>query len=454
MTKSSKTSLSGIDLDPRAPREVDGLAIHTFWGELAFRLGGEPGYEQVREHDESGGAPGGDVLRKLLGGGPTLLLLDEVLVYVEKAGGRTGDDPLRRQALLFLHTLTEVVRGLPNAAMVFSLQASAHESLGDEALFQELDHLVTRVDAKRQPVDDDEVIRVVQRRLFPGFGEDPAHERVASEVAREYALAYGRLREALAETAGERRAANAERERLERRIVESYPFHPALLDVMFHRWGSLPSYQRTRGALQFLARAVHAIWEGARLPQPLIGPGDVALEDEHVRGAFFSQVGERERYTSVLAADITGGGARAAEVDRRVASNSPAYEQLRVGTRCATAVMLYSFGGRDQERGVTEVELIESLVSPALDRNVLTAALHDLREELLYLHHTGRRYRFEPKPNLNLLIAQETKKWTPDDVLKRIQDQLAHALRPASDQALLWPPDSGAIPDEPRFRIV
>ena len=125
--------------------------IHTLWGELAFRLGGEPGYEQVRVHDD-GGCPGGDVLNKLLGGGPTLLLLDEVLVYVEKAGGRTGDDPLRQQALLFLHTLTEVVRGLPNAAMVFSLQASAHEALGDEALFQQLDHLVTRVDAKRQPV--------------------------------------------------------------------------------------------------------------------------------------------------------------------------------------------------------------------------------------------------------------------------------------------------------------
>jgi hypothetical protein len=31
--------------------------------------------------------------------------------------------------------------------------------------------------------------------------------------------------------------------------------------LIYHRWGSLSSYQRTRGALQFLARVVHALWK-------------------------------------------------------------------------------------------------------------------------------------------------------------------------------------------------
>jgi predicted AAA+ superfamily ATPase len=447
--------LSGLDLDPRTPRVVDGLAIRTLWGELAFRLGGQPAYEKVRVHDETGTAPGGNVLRSVIGTGPVLILLDEVLVYVERAGGKTGADPLRRQVTLFLQALTEVVRNLPHAATVYSLQASVHEAAGDEALLQQLDHLVTRVDAKREPVSDDEVMRVVQRRLFPSFGEDPAHQQVAREVAREYAIAYRRLREGAAETEGERRAAGQEAERFEARILDSYPFHPDLLDLMYHRWGSLPSYQRTRGALQFLARVVHAVWDGARPPRPLIGPSDVPLEDEHVRGAFFSQVGERERYSSVLSADITGDGARCREVDRRIAADSPAFEQLRVGTRCATAIMLYSFGAREgEDRGVLESELVPSLVAPDLDRNVTTTALHDLREELLYLHHTGRRYRFEPKANLNLLIAEESKKWQPEEVLERVKKELAQLLAPAADRALLWPEDSKAIPDgEPVFRV-
>lgn len=338
-----------------------------------------------------------------------------------------------------------------------SLQASEHEAAGDQALLADLDHLVGRVDAKREPVSDEEVVRVVQRRLFPAFGDDSQHGEVAREAAREYALAYARLREGFAETAAERRAVRADAERFEERVAQAYPFHPALLDLMYHRWGSLPSYQRTRGALQFLASVVHAIWNGTRRPQALIGPGDVALEDEAVRGAFFSQVGERERFSSVLAADIAGEGARCRDVDRRIAIDSPALEHQRVGTRTATAIMLFSFGGRQgEDRGVVESDLLESLVSPALDRNVVTAALHDLREELLYLHHAGRRYRFEPKANLNLLIAQERKRFQPEEVIRRVREALAQALGHAPrDEALIWPPDSGAIPDGvPSFRLV
>lgn len=449
--------LSGLDLDPWTPRVTDdGLKIQTLWGELAFRLGGQTAFERVRVHDENGSSPSGNVLRPILGTGPVLILLDEVLVYVERAGGKRGDEPLRRQVMIFLQGLTEVVRNLPNAAMVYSLQASVHEAAGDEALLSELDHLVTRVDAKREPVSDDEVMRVVQRRLFPEFGEDPAHERIATSVAREYALSYKRLREGYAETDSDRRAAGQEAERLEARILQSYPFHPLLLDLMYHRWGSLPSYQRTRGALQFLARVVHALGDGAQAAQPLIGPGDVPLEDEHVRGAFFSQVGERERYSSVLSADISGNEARSREVDRRIASDSPVYEQLRVGTRCATAIMLYSFGAREgEDKGVLEGELVQSLVSPSLDRNVVTTCLHDLREELLYLHHTGRRYRFEPKANLNLLISDEMKKFESEEVLDRVKTEIGKLLSSAGDAAVLWPPDSGAIPDgHPIFRIV
>jgi hypothetical protein len=447
--------LSGMDLDPLTPRDVDGLKIHTLWGELAFRLGGQAAYEKVRQHDEQWKPPGGNVLRPLIGTGPAVILLDEVLVYVQRAGGKTGQDQQRRQVMTFLQGLTEVVRSLPNAAMVYSLQASVHEAAGDEALLQALDHLVTRLDAKREPVSDDEVMRVVQRRLFPEFGADASQVDVARQVAREYAIAFKKMREAFAETVADRRAAAQEAERFEARVIDSYPFHPALLDLMYHRWGSLPSYQRTRGALQFLARVVHGILEHERAPQALIGPGDVPLEDEHVRGAFFSQVGERERYSSVLAADLTGGSARSAEVDRRIAADSPAYEPLRVGTRCATAIMLYSFGGRKgEERGVLESELVQALVSPELDRNVITTCLHDLREELLYLHHSGRRYRFEPKANLNLLINEERSKWEPQEVLDRVRQALARVLGPARDRAVLWPPDSGAIPDEPAFRIV
>jgi len=446
--------LHGLALDPHVPRQPEAGApfLRTLWGELAWQLGGAEAYTLVQAQDQARTAPGSEVLRQLLDGPPTLILLDEVLVYVQKAYTiPIHDSTLGRQTIVFLQTLTEVVRGLRHAAMVYSLQASVHEVAGDEALLSELDHLVTRVDAKREPVSGDEVMRVVQHRLFQDLGD----ESVRREVARAYAELYRRFREGMSETESERREASREAEVLEERVLASYPFHPDLLDLMNYRWGGLPNYQRTRGALQFLATVVHALWHDAGQAQPLIGPGDVPLHNDAVRNALFSQVGEREHWTSVLEADLIGTTARVHEVDRRVGQESPALQHLRVGTRLATAAFLYSFGARkSEERGVLESELIAACLAPGLDRMVLTATLSDLREYLLYLWYTARRYRFETRPNLNKLIADEARKWRPEEVLDRIRDELAQRLN-GGRGAVLWPQDSSHIPDrEPEFKVV
>lgn len=435
--------LSGEELDPLTPMvSRGGIRTHTLWGELAAQVGR---YEVVAEHDRTGSAPGGHTLRQVLGEGPVLVLLDEVLVYVEKAMAvERGDSTLGRQAMLFVQALTEAVNGHPRAAMVYSLQASVGEAAGAEGLLAQLDHLVTRIDAKREPVSGDEVMRVVQRRLFSELG-DPA---VRQQVAAACADLIRRQLVAQAETDDARREAAVEARRLEERIVAAYPFHPELLDLMYHRWGALPSYQRTRGALQFLACVTHSLWH-AGSQAPLIGPGDVDVSDEATRGAFFSQVGERERYTSVLDGDIVAGGSGAKLVDRRIGADAPALAQLRVGTRVATAIMLYSFGAREgEERGVLESDLVAATLVPGLDRNVILAALHDLREEELYLHYTGRRYRFEPTPNLTKLVRDEANKFSGSEVLEVVRKGLETQLRDGGS-VVVWP----ATPEGIRDRV-
>ena len=449
--------LSGLGLDPRQPRLVDGLELHTLWGELAYQLGGRDGYERVRQQDLDWAAPGGDVLSALIGTRPTLILLDEVLLYAAAAKGGSGTDPRYSQVLGFLQKLTETVKSSRNAAMIYSLQASIHEAGGDASMLRDLEHLVGRVDRKREPVADDELVRVVQRRLFPEFGSRPEHLDAARDAATEFELAFRRVREGYAQTTGEKRAAGADAERFSRRIVESYPFHPELLDLMYHRWGSLPSYQRTRGALQFLATVVAALWSPDAVTGPLIGPGDVPFDDDGVRSTFFTQVGEaRERYMSVLSADVAGDGARAKRIDDRFGNELPKFRSLAVGTRVASAVMMYSFGGRPgEDKGVVEADLVQSLTTPDLDRTVLTSALHDLRDQLIYLHWSGRRYRFEPKANLNLLIDEAARPFDTDEVDNRLLAEVRDVLRPDATEAIVWPGAPEDIPDrEPRFRIV
>jgi predicted AAA+ superfamily ATPase len=444
--------LSGVDLDPSSPRTHDGTVAKTMWGELAWQLGGADAYRLVAAQDETGQAPGKDVLAQLLPADvPTLLLLDEVLVYVEKAKALPlGDSTLGAQVLLFLQALTELVGSHPRAAMVYSLQKSVLEAAGDESLLLALDHLVTRVDAKREPVTGDEVMRVVQRRLFSDLGSEDDRRATADG----YAEIFRRYRRQLAETEEERRNADAEAGRFAERISASYPFHPALLDLMHQRWTTLPSYQRTRGALQFLATVVHALWGSDWQQLPLIAPGDVRFDDERVRGAFFSQVGDREGFTGVLERDLTGANAGVKEIDRRLAADSHRLATLRVGTRVASATMLYSFGGRtDEEKGVLEGELVGALLAPDLDRNLLTTALADLRDELLFLHHTGRRYRFDKTPNLNQLLVNEADKLSAEEVTAAVRSEIERKIG-ASQSALLWPMEGRQIPDEePVFRV-
>jgi len=222
---------------------------------------------------------------------------------------------------------------------------------------------------------------------------------------------------------------------------------------MYQRWGSLPSYQRTRGALQFLATVTHSLWtsRAERTPQALIGPGDVDLSDEATRGTFFEQVGEASQYTAVVEADFLNADAGTRVVDQRVGREAPALERLRVGTRVATAIALLSFGAREgDERGALEHEVIAASLVPGLDGNVLRSALADLRgETLLYLHYTGWRYRFEPTPNLNKLIVTEQDKFEADEVLSVVRRNLEGALGATGGQGeiVVWPSGSGQIRD-------
>ena len=440
--------LHGLSLDVQTPRSVEpGVQLHTLWGELAYQLGGKQAYELVRTADEGRTAPNKPVLQTLIGDDPTLILLDEVLTYVEKANGvQVINSTYGRQVLIFLQTLTEAIRSLNRAAMIYSLQASQGEAYGAEGLLAELDHLVSRIDSKREPVNNEEILKVVQRRLFRDLGVP----EVRNAVAKAYAERYRSHIEA-----DDPSGATASARQLEQRILDSYPLHPMLLDLMYHRWGSLPSYQRTRGALQFLATAIHALWNTPSMAQPLLGPGDVLLEDERTRNALFTQVGEREQYLSVLSSDITGSDCTN-DVDRRMGEHNPVLRRLRVGTRVATATFLYSFGARQgEDQGVSRDDLIAACLSPEIDRSILTTTLHELQESLLYLHVSGGQYRFETRPNLNKLIADLARQPEPSEVLSEIKRRLDSLIGKVSGTyALLWPDDSNSIPDErPEFII-
>ena len=436
-----------LELDATGGRTVEGVRLRTMWGELAFRLGN---YEALRAADEARVAPGSGALRELIAAQPTVILLDEALAYMEAASGvRVEGSTLGQQTMVFLQNLTEVVANEKHAALVYSLQRSVGEAYGSTTLLDTLDHLVSRVDSKKEPVRGSEVLQVVRSRLFSDLGPG----KVRAAVATEYGAARTAMLKASAQTDSEVKEAERAGHRLAERIEQSYPFHPELLDLMYHRWGSLPSYQRTRGALQFLATVVGALHR-SDAGGALIGPGDIPFGDAAVKQAFYTQVGAAGEWDSVLAVDLTGDDARVQQVDAAVGMDAPTFRSLQVGTRLGRALLAFSFGAIDGEkRGVTTAELVATVQRPDLPFDVLETALAGVGARLLYVHGGDGRYRFETRPNLNKLLEDEARDVDPNDVDTRLKT--VFSARVGSPNHVLWPRSHAEVRDrKPEFTVV
>ena len=216
----------------------------TMWGWIASSLGKKKGYELLKAQDEARVAPGADEILELLAEGPNLILLDEILNYLISAGGvKVEQTTLRDETLTFIQRLTVAVGNTDNTALIFSLQSSKRESLEYVNLLQTVDHLAARKDQRREPVEGNEILSVIQRRLLAKLPT----EAEASPAANAFQETVTQMRRAYAQSNAERQQAEEDGLVLRNRIRASYPFHPALIDLMRERWAAIPDFQRTRG---------------------------------------------------------------------------------------------------------------------------------------------------------------------------------------------------------------
>ena len=436
----------GEKFDAVAGTVVDGLNIKTLWGIIAYQLGS---YDLIKEQDQKRVAPGGELIKKIVSDKPTLIILDEVSRYLERAmGEKVGESTLYRQAMEFLQTLTTEVAGSKFACMVYSLQASAREFFGNIEVLETLDHLTSRVDAKREPIKGDDIFFVIRKRLLA----EPPDEQVAIKVAELYIDLLKRNIFAYVSSEEERRELEEQLIKDRERFVMAYPFHPLLIDLMRERWASIPDFQRTRGVLRFLAVVLRTLKE-RKVRDILISATDIPIDDPEVKHAFFTEVGQREPFQAVLEADLIGPNATVKRIDERLFK-----DRGEPARKVATAILMYSFGGLPTAEGevsasgVSEEELMEVVISPYLDSTTSRAVLKELVAKCLYIHYDGSRYAFKTIPNINKVLEDEVEVIKDEIVELEIEKILEREL--SGKPALIWPNQSKNIPDEePRFLI-
>ena len=446
--------IDGQFFDAQVGKRLPGerVSIKTIWGWIAWALAGQEGYTIVREQDEARVSPGGDVIIELLKRGPSLILLDELLEYLISAGGvRVEQTTLRDETMSFLKRLTVAVGNVKNAAMVVSLQSSKRESLEYTGLLQTVEHLAARKDQRREPVEGNEILNVIQRRLLARIPD----QDVAARAAETHREVFTQIRRAYAQSDSERQQADEEGLLLRDRIKSSYPFHPDLIDIMRERWAAIPDFQRTRGALRFLASCLRSAHIAGH-SRILLGPGDIPIHDSEVRLAFFKEVGQREDFQPCLEHDFVGVNARAKRIDDRRARETTSETGKRPSTRLATTILMSSFGGLRRTGvgdgdplppGIGEMDLLRTCVGPDLDSTTVQACLKELKESCLYLHFDGTRYCFKKDPNVTLLIEQEVDAQDENRVRARIKELIEERLA-GQRSAIVWPSKSRDVPDK------
>jgi predicted AAA+ superfamily ATPase len=359
---------------------ADAISGKTPWGEIASQLGQ---YDVIKDHDKKRIAPGKAKLRQVLeAAGPTLILMDELLEYIVKANRAEKVEKITQgQTLAFLQELSELVASSKDCSLVITLPGSILERYDEEAerSLQQLQKISGRVEAVYIPVEGIELYEVIRTRLFENLGD----EKTRKQVAQGYFDLYQGL--------GTDVPSEARDIEYRDRIQRAYPFHPELIDVLYERWGSYPTFQRTRGVLRLLAEVVSDLYR-KKTVSPLIHSSLVNLENQSTRGEFVKHIGNE--YDSVIAADISGKNAKSPKIDKEMGSE---YEKYGIAKGIATSVFINSFSaGASKETTLPRIRV--SLLREGIPVTIVGDAVAKLEEELWYFHSERKQ---SPRKELN-----------------------------------------------------
>ena len=230
-----------------------------------------------------------------------------------------------------------------------------------------------------------------------------------------------------------------------KRFEAAYPFQPEVIDVLFQRWGSFPNFQRTRGVLRLLSLVIDSLKEKAI---PYISLADFDLSVQEIRQELLKPIGLE--YDSVIAADITGKDAGAKKVD---VGFGGAYKGLRLGSRAATTIFLYSFSG-GPEKGADLEEIKRSGTTTGNPSSALTEAVNGLQEKLFYLQHESGRSYFTNQPNLNSILLIRMENLNDQTIDEFEETELKKNLSSGGLKTFVWPRDGSDVPDDAELKLI
>lgn len=452
--------LVGNRISPGNPvKKNDGTVINTFWGELAWQLGGKKAFETIRADDEKATNPG-DRLRELfIQYGPCVVLIDEWVAYArqlyDKDGIRLPAGSFETQ-FTFAQTLTESAKLANNCLLVISLPASEavgspHTQADDtevggqrgrEAL-ERLQNVIGRVESTWKPASAEEGFEIVRRRLFEPLTEQS--QFIARDaVARAFHDLYNTQQQ---EFPNECRNTD-----YEARIKAAYPIHPEVFDRLYSDWSTLVRFQRTRGVLRLMAAVIHNLWEKGD-PNPLIMPCSIPISDSYVQFELTRYLSDN--WTPVIEKDVDGPGSLPLRMDNEI----PNLGKISACRRVARTIYLGSAPtATAAHRGIEDRQIKLGCVMPGESPAIFGDAMRRLAGSATYLYQDGPRYWYSTQPTLTKMAADraEDLKRKPEDVSREVERRVRLDVKSTGDFSRVhpFPQSSQDVPDDTDARLV
>mgnify|MGYP006285310499 FL=1 len=381
----------------------------TIWGEIAYQLKGEEGYEIVKGSDQDMLSPGEDALNELIGADKCLILIDEIALYLARSSGITigeeGGTNLAEATITFLQELTQLSSSNNNVALVMT-------SLDEQSVFRErtsqlksmLERETEEEEIKQNIRDAKQVVARIVQSLEPTKGEEFAHiirHRLFDSIDKSvkdqvlYAYMEGYKRDGVSEQLPHL-VKNPEYLEV---MDKSYPFHPEIINILRTKTSSIENFHKTRGVLRLLSLLVKDVWT-KRLDTPMIHPYHLDFSNSEIYNELIHRL-DKSELSPAIAEDLYNKDqeTRAEKVDQKY---SKPY-----GTWITSTILLHSLTGilgTDVKKGANPAELKHSMYQPGMDIEVVNRALEDLDEKWFYFDRQGQNYMCGLQPRLNKII--------------------------------------------------
>jgi len=393
--------IDGIKLSPSQPQRHGNVSANTIWGELAWQLLGDEGYQMVAQSDADGASPGKEVVRQLVEkAAPCVILIDELVAFIRQLEvGKQFNAGTFDSNISFIQALTEAMKSVPNAILLASLPESEIEvggTMGQRAL-ESLEKYFARVESVWKPVASTEAFEIVRRRLFESAGERAEVEG----ISRQYSDFY---------------RANSDKFPVEtqsnvyfERLTQSYPIHPEVFDRLYEDWSTLDKFQRTRGVLQYMAIVIHRLWNSDN-KDALIMPGSIALDDSNVRNKSIHYL--PQGWEPVLEKEVDGPRSEAFDIDGK----DTRFGSVQAARRAMRTIFLGSAPSNADQgvKGIDYEHILLGCVQPGQTIGVFEDVLKRLRDRLHYLYSEQDRFYLDTRPNLRR--EMESRKQNIDDL--------------------------------------